>query len=171
MSLTLDNLFSEEKHDMSEQARLKVSVVQRAFVGREYLQIDQEGAHLNIVFENISDRDFKLWGRLKNDGYRNIRVLLTDEVGLVREARKAIVTGSEFGDGSEIFKPGERKIVEIYPASKEWEGFPTNLDKPKKYIIKIIYESTMPVDDPLSWIGKVESTEYTIWLFSNDHKK
>ena len=164
LSLEFGALVSEENRDAGTQG-LKVTVLPRAFTGREYLKLGKEGEHITVLFENVSGREIRLWGGLKNGGYQNMRVRLTDESGSQSEARRALITGSEIGDASEIFKPGDKKIVEIYPGSKEWEGFPPTPETPQKYTVKIIYESKMPANDPMSWIGTVESPEHFIWLY------
>lgn len=115
----------------------------------------------NVVLENVSKHPIKIWNGLENSGYLNLSFRILDSDGNVSIAKRVPFLGSET-DMSLILDSGDCYIIAVKPMSSEWTGFPQR----RFLTIRAIYECESVKQDPLGWVGKIESREKKYEIFN-----
>src|SRR5262249_8123045 len=130
--------------------------------GRRVVHAGAQTDHFHVILENISAKPLKLWRGRENLGYASLSFRLTDRNGAVVIVRRTPLPPGSETDMSLILEPGERLVIDIYPRSPEWSGFPTPNDKTEKFSLQALYTSDIPKTDPLGWTGQAVSPAYDV---------
>lgn len=131
---------------------------------QNYIGVGLECQHFHVILENVSSKPLMLWRGLAYAGYTNLSFRLTDRIGNVFIVKRPGFPGTSEVENHIILSPRERTVIDVYPTSDEWIGFPPATVEPKPYTLQAIYSSPMPKEVAIGWTGQVVSPIYNFDL-------